>query len=316
MRCALRSERDVTTLKRFWLGWHRPSEVRTAYLYLIPSLAIMLLTFSYPMIQAGIQSLYRWNPMRFGLTQKFIGLGNYETILQDPLFHQALYNSIVMTVVWVGIEFLLGLAIALLLYEDIRFKGLAKTSVVIPMMMAPVLVGLIWKMFVDNEFGLFNHLLRLLHLPTVNWIGGQGKWVLPTIILADVWQNTSFVILVLLAGLEAIPLEQFEAAQVDGATRSQQLAYVILPWLKPLILIVLLFRVLFIFRTFDTVCMIVGTSGGVGNSAMVMGVYLYYRAFRLFDLGLASGISIVMLILTAALSVLFTILLYRTVRLE
>jgi len=290
-----------------------PSETRIAYQYLAPAIIVMLATFAYPMIEAMIQSLYRWNPLRYGLDTKFTALQNYEKIINDPLFFKTLWNTLYLTIGAVGIEFLLGLTVALLLYQETKFTGLARTTVIIPMMMAPILAGLIFKMFVDNEFGLFNHLLRLVHLPAINWIGAQ-HWVLPTIIAVDVWQNTSFVILVLLAGLQAIPVEQFEAADVDGATQWQKLIHVILPWLKPLILIVLLFRVLFVFRTFDTVFMLVGSAGGVGNSAMIFGIYLYHRAFRLFDLGLASGISIIMLILTAALSIFFTVMLYRSLK--
>lgn len=302
------------SIKKRFFGYGKSSDdIRTAYLYLIPSFVVMLLTFAYPMIEAIVQSFYRWNPLRYGLTKKFILLQNYEEILNDPLFYKTLWNSLYLTIGAVGIEFVLGLTIALLLYEDIKFKGFAKTAVIIPMMMAPILAGLIWKMFIDNDFGLFNHILRMLHLPTVNWIG-EVRWVVPTIILVDVWQNTSFVILVFLAGLQAIPIVQFEAAEMDGATKWQKLINIILPWLKPLILIVLLFRVLFIFRTFDTVYMMVGSAGGIGNSAMIFGIYLYHRAFILFNFGLASGISIIMLIITAILSIAFTVMLYRTLK--
>jgi multiple sugar transport system permease protein len=271
------------------------------------------MTFAYPTIEAMVQSLYSFNPMRFGLTKRFILLQNYETVLHDPLFYKTLLNSLYLTIGAVIIEFLLGLTIALMLYEDIKFKSFFKTAVVIPMMMAPMLAALMWKMFVDHEFGLFNHILRMLHISPVSWIGSVN-WVLPTIIGVDVWQNTSFVILVLLAGLEAIPLEQFEAADVDGANQWQKLRYVIIPWLKPIILIVLLFRVIFVFRTFDTVFMLVGSAGGIGNNAMIFGIYLYHRAFMLFDFGLASAISIIMLILTVTLSIVFAIMLYRTLK--
>ena len=153
----------------------------------------------------------------------------------------------------------------------------------------------------------------MLNLPTINWVG-SANFALPTIILVEVWQYTSFVILVLLAGLQAIPVEQFEAAEVDGASQWQRLIHITLPWLKPLILIVLLFRVLFVFRTFDTVFMLLGSAGGVANNAMVFGIYLYHRAFMLFNLGLASGISIIMLILTAGLSIVFAVTLYKTLK--
>jgi multiple sugar transport system permease protein len=306
---------ELATLikRRFSLSWDSNNDTKTAYMYLIPSIFIMLLTFAYPMIEAIVQSFYRWNPLRYGLSKKFIFLENYEQILKDPLFYKTLWNSLCLTVGGVGIEFVLGLAVALFLYEDIKMKRFVKTAVIIPMMMAPILAGLIWKMLTDNEFGLFNHTLRLLHLPTINWIG-EERWVLPTIILADVWQNTSFVILVLLAGLQAIPVEQFEAADVDGANKWQMLTHVVLPWLKPLILIVLLFRVLFIFRTFDMIYMLVGSAGGIANTAMVFGIYLYHSAFQLFNFGVASSLSIIMLIITAMLSITFTVMLYRTLK--
>jgi multiple sugar transport system permease protein len=299
--------------KRVLNSWESFGEVKTAYLYLIPSVIVMALTFLYPTIEAMVQSFYQWDVLRVGLGKRFIFLQNYEEILKDPLFYKTLWNSLYLTIGGVGIEFGLGLTVALLLYEDIKFKRFIRTAVIIPMMMAPILAGLIWKMFVDNQFGLFNYILRMLNIPSINWIGSE-RWVLPTIILVEVWQNTSFVILVLSAGLQAIPIEQFEAAEVDGATKWQELFHIIFPWLKPLILIVLLFRVLFIFRTFDTVYMMVGSAGGVGNSAMIFGIYLYYSAFMIFRLGFASAISIILLILTATLSMLFTIMLYRSLK--
>lgn len=298
--------------KRFFPYWESFEDFKTAYFYLIPAVIIMGLTFAYPVGEALIQSFYRWDVLR-GMDKKFIYLRNYEEILKDPLLYKTLWNTLYLTLCAVSIEFLLGLGIALLIYEDIKFKGFIKTALIIPMIMAPILAGLIWKMFVDNEFGLFNHILRMLNLSPINWIG-EGKWVLPTIILVDIWQNTSFVILVLSAGLQAIPVEQFEAADVDGATRWQKLIHVVLPWLKPLILIVLLFRTLFIFRTFDTIYMLVGSAGGIGNNAMVFGIYLYHAAFRVFRFGIASGISIIMLILTAILSIVLTAMLYRSLK--
>jgi multiple sugar transport system permease protein len=297
---------------RFYLR-KSSNDIFTGYLYLIPSIIVVLLTFAYPMIRGVIQSFYTWDPLIDGEIQKFVFLQNYEEVLNDPLFYKALWKSLVLTIAGVGIEFVLGLLVAQLIYENIRFKNYIKTAVIIPMMVAPILGGLIWKMFVDYTFGLFNHILRMLSIPPVNWIGSE-RWVLPTIIFVEVWQNTSFVILVLLAGLQAIPLEQFEAAEVDGATKWQKLIHITLPWLRPLILIVILFRTLFIFRTFDTVFLLVGSTGGAGNSAMVLGLYLYHSAFHVLRFGLASSISVILLFLTAVLSISSAIFLYRTLK--
>jgi len=306
-------EADISGKRRYSIFRQSFNEARAAYLYLLPSLVVMFIALVYPMIEASVQSLYRWNPLRYGLNKKFVLFQNYQDIFSDPLFYKTLWNSLFLTVASVGIEFILGLGIALLLYGDIKCKGLFKTAVIVPMMMAPMLAGLIWKLFLDSEFGLFNHILRMIHVPTVNWVG-SATFALPTIIIVEVWQYTSFVILVLLAGLQAIPVEQFEAAEVDGASQWQRLIHIILPWLKPLILIVILFRVLFVFRTFDTIFLLLGSAGGVANNAMVFGIYLYHKAFMLFNLGRASGISIIMLVLTAALSIVFAVTLYRTLK--
>ena len=182
------------------------------------------------------------------------------------------------------------------------------------MMMAPALAGLMWRLLVHPDFGLFNYFLTVVGLPKLLWTASPTL-AIPTIILVEVWQNTPFVILMLLAGLQAIPLEQYEAAKVDGATPWQAFLHITIPWLKPIIVIALLFRTIFIIRTFDTIMLLFSSIGGVGNSALVFGNYLYYQTYKIWDLGFSSAISYVILFVTGILTITYTVYLYRELKL-
>ncbi len=242
-----------------------------------------------------------------------MGIGNYEKVLADPLFWLAVENTAYLIVPSLVVEFLLGLGIAMLLNRPLKGERFIRTAILIPMMMAPALAGLIWRMFVHPDFGLFNYPLTLLGLPKLAWTASPAL-AMPTVILVEVWQNTPFVVLILLAGLQSIPLEQYEAARVDGANPWRIFIHITLPWLTPLIVIALLFRTIFIVRTFDTIMLLFSSIGGVGNSALLLGNYLYLRTYKLWDLGLSSAISYVLLVITAVLSIAYMAYLYRQLK--
>lgn len=266
------------------------------YLLLAPSVMYLVVMIAYPWLVTLFVSLHRWEPIRSpGIT--FVGLGNYQQILADPLFARVLSNTLYLTAVSVGAEFLLGLAIALLLNRDFPGKALVRTLVIVPMMMAPAIAALTWKLFVDVEYGLLNYLLSLVGVGKVLWTS-SGSLSIPTVAIVEVWQNTPFAALVFLAGLQAIPEEQYEAAVVDGASWWQCFRFITVPWLRPMMLIVVLFRTIFIIRTFETVLLVLSSSGGPGNSAMVLGTYLFQYAFRFWNLGMGSAIAYAILLVT------------------
>jgi len=281
------------------------------YFLLLPTLIFLILFLGYPWAISLDASFNFYNPL-YGEEVRFVGLGNYFQIAEDPLFWSSLTNTVYLTVPSVLIEFLLGLGIALLISQKLRGERLIRTAVLVPMMMAPALAGLIWRLFLNPELGLLNYILELIGLPRLLWTASPSLSI-PSIIIVEVWQNTPFVILVMLAGIQAIPPDQYEVARVDGASSWQVFRCVTIPWLKPLIAIVLMFRTIFVIRTFDTIMLLFSSVGGVGFSAMVLGTYLYYNTYRLWNLGFASAISYIVLIITVALTAVYLRYMYKEI---
>ncbi len=278
------------------------------YLWVLPVLVILLGVLIYPWLWSLVLSFYFWNPLR-AVEARFIGLANYVSIFSNAEFHLALQNTFVLTVVSVLLEFAVGFSLALLLNMDIRLRGFFRTICVVPMMLTPSIVGLSWKVLLHDELGLVNWFLGEIGLPAVGWLADPSLTLI-VIALTQVWQHAPFVMLVLLAGLQSVPLEPLEAARVDGASSIQAFRYVVLPWLKPLIVIVLLFRIIFAIRTFDIVYGLWQGPGPI-KAGMVLGVYLYEQIRVFWRLGEGAAISYVLLIITALFSFWFALRLYK-----
>lgn len=278
------------------------------YLLVAPALTLLIFIWGYSWIYSLKVSFSEYIPY-INPTPRFIGLDNYITLFKDPLFLKTLKNSAVFTGISVFFQIIGGLGIALGLSRLRRSKKLFTTIALMPMILAPVLVGLMWKLFYDIEFGLLNYFLNSLGFPKLGWIA-VANMVLPSLIFVNWWRNVPFVIIFLFAGLEALPQEPFEAATIDGASRLQRLRYLTLPMLRPLISIVLLFQTAFTLRTFDDV-FILARGGGPGKNAMLLGIYLYERGFRLMKLGYSAAISFVILGITLLVGIFYLIILYR-----
>jgi len=278
------------------------------YIWVLPVLLIVGGILVYPWLWSLGLSFYSYNPLR-GTGSRYVGLANYLRIFSDPEFHLALRNTALLTVISVTFEFLIGFGLALLLNMEIRARGFFRTACLIPMMLTPSIVGLSWKVLLHDEMGLVNWALGLVGIPAIGWMSDPSLTLL-VISLIQVWQHTPFVMLILLAGLQSVPLEPLEAARVDGANPLQVFWHVVLPWLKPLIVIVLLFRIIFAVRTFDVVYGLWQGSGPV-KAGMVLGVYLYEQIRVFWRLGEGAAISYVLLGITALFSFWFALKMYR-----
>jgi multiple sugar transport system permease protein len=199
----------------------------------------------------------------------------------------------------VVVELLLGLGIALLLHRNLRGLGVIRTIVVIPMMIAPVVVGLSWKYMLDFDTGVLNYFTRQLGIDPPNWLG-SATWAIPALILTDVWEWTPLFALMLLAGLQSMPEEPFEAARVDGASSWQSFWNLTLRFIRPFILIALLLRVMDTLRTFDLP--FVMTAGGPGRATEFASLYAYRQAFSYYYVSLGIAASFVILILISILA--------------
>lgn len=289
---------------------NRPSRSRQIYPYVLlaPVMLIMAAVLLYPWVISFLLSFQSWTPLR-PIPARFVGLENYVRIFTDPSFWSSLQNTAILVIATVSIQFFLGFGLALMLNSITVGRGFLLTMFLLPLMVTPSVVGLSWKMLLHNEWGIFNWVLEAFGMARIGWLS-DPNWTLFTIILVDVWQHMPFGALILLAGLQAIPEEQLEAARVDGASSLQSFWHIVLPFLMPLILITLLFRVIFALRTFDIIYSLF-RSGGPANAGMVIGVYLYEQLRLTWRLGFASAISYVLLMLTMALAFGFIVRWYR-----
>ncbi len=238
----------------------------------------------------------------------FVGLDNFRFILGDDTFWEALGVTARFTGAAVAIEVVLGIAVALLLDSRIPCRRLVNIAVLLPMTITPAVAGLLMRWMFESNWGLVNYFLGLAGVRGPGWTG-DPTWALWSIVLADVWQNTAFVILVVYAGLQSVPVEPLEAAMVDGASRAQTLAHVVFPFLRPLVLFVLIIRSMDAFRIFDQV--FVMTGGGPGTTTQTITFYNYVMAFRQLRMGRASALGVITLLILSLVIGAWIYLLYR-----
>jgi multiple sugar transport system permease protein len=258
---------------------------------LAPAAGLLGLVFAYPIGRALWQSLFFQN-LGTELKPVFAGLGNYERLMGDGRFWQSLANSLQFTLVSVTIELSLGLAIALVLHQSFRGRGIVRTIAILPWALPTALMALAWTWIFNDEFGLLNDLLQRLGLIKlgINWLG-DPTLAMGAIVVADVWKTTPFVSILLLAGLQSIPDDLYEAHAIDGATPWQSFRVITLPLLLPQILIATLFRVAQAFGMFDLVAVMTG--GGPAGSTEMVSLYIYAIVMRYLDFGYGTALVIV-----------------------
>jgi multiple sugar transport system permease protein len=283
---------------------------RYPLLAIAPVIVVLFLLTIFPTVYALYISLFNFDLPRPQLST-FAGLGNFAEVVTDVRFWVALLQTLILMISAVGIEFIVGLALALFLFEDFRGKSAKSVYlplILIPMMIAPVLVGYIWRLLYQVQFGPLNYMLSFLGLGPFEWTSGTSL-ALASVILVDIWQWTPFVTMVLLAGFASLSLELLEAARVDGATGWQRLRYVILPLSRNVIAIVLLIRFLDAFREFDKIFVL--TQGGPGTATEVASYYAYLTGFKFFRIGYAAAMSLLLLMATVVLATALAKLLHR-----
>lgn len=278
------------------------------YIWIGPVVLVLFGLLIYPWAWCFWLSFQSWSPLKQA-NPVFVGFANYISVFTDKIFFASIMNTLVLMVSSVGISFVLGFAIALLLTKIERHRSLVFVLLLIPMMLPQSMVGLMWKFFYHTEYGLFNWILRELGGTPVGWLA-DPKYALLSVIIIEVWINTPFVIMILFAGLQSISIDPYEAALIDGANSVKRFWHITLPMIKPLIIIVLLFRLMHAIRAFDTVYSLF-RSGGPGRSAQVMGVYLYETYRVTWQLGLSSAISVILLLLTFTLTLGFSVSMVR-----
>jgi multiple sugar transport system permease protein len=271
------------------------SQRRLAYWLIAPAVVLMLAVTAYPIVYAFWLSLHRYNLASPGDTA-FVGFANYATILSDKYWWTAFFVTLIITIISVAIEFALGLALALVMHRTIFGKGLVRTAILIPYGIVTVAASYSWYYAWTPGTGYLANLLPDGTAPLTEQIPS-----LAVIILAEVWKTTPFMALLLLAGLALVPDDLIKAAEVDGAGAWTRLTRVILPLMKPAILVALLFRTLDAFRIFDNIYVLTGGSNDTG-SVSILG---YDNLFKAFNLGLGSAISVLVFVSVAIIAFIY-----------
>ncbi len=286
----------------------KSAEARLGYLLIAPAFLILVLIALLPILAVIGLSLQRRLPI-FNIAA-FVGLENYRFLAVDSRFWNSLINTIYFTTVSVGLELILGLAIAMLLDRPFSGRGWMRAILLIPWTIPTVVSARMWEWLYNSEFGVLNYLLMttgLLKEP-MNWLGNPF-WAIHAAILMDVWKTTPFAAMLFIAGLQTIPRELYHAARVDGATSWVVFRRITLPLLKPVILLVLLFRTLDAFRVFDAIYVLTG--GGPANTTETLSIYAYKTLFQTLQFGYGSTLAVAMFVCVILISLVYLKLLGR-----
>ena len=273
----------------------RQREQRAGWALTIPALLTLALVFAYPIVRAFWQSFFTQN-LGTQLQSEFSGFANLARMTQDGRFWQSLWNSAVFTFFSVLLEFLLGLGIALVLNQTFKGRGIVRTIAILPWALPTALIALAWTWIFNDQYGVVNDiLLRLGVIDTgINWLG-DPTLAMVSVIIADVWKTTPFISILLLAGLQSIPSDLYEAQEIDGATPWQSFRQITLPLLLPQIVIALLFRFAQAFGIFDLIAVMTG--GGPGGATETVSLYIYATVMRYLDFGYGAALVTVTFLL-------------------
>jgi multiple sugar transport system permease protein len=277
-------------VRRSWVGWG----------LLTPTLVVLVITGLLPFVYVLWVGFYDWNPLSSATGEmSFSGVENYRRLVFDPAFLGALGRTVKFTLWAVASELALGYLLAQLLMRDFRGKSLFRLVHTLPLVVAPIAVGAIWRLLVIPGFGPVPHYLQQWFGASYN-IGRSPSQAFLTTVLMDVWHWTPLVTLTMLAGLTSLPREPFEQAQVDGANRLQTFRYITLPLIMPVVLTTVFLRVMDSLRIVDEVFMLTG--GGPGVSTRYVGIHIFRVVFPKTDYGYGSAMSLLVLYLTIVLS--------------
>ena len=274
------------TIKRNWKQQLEPA------LYIAPAFLVLIVILIYPLGYSFWLSFHKWTLRDFIYGVPWVGLQNYLTLFSNPDFIASLRITFTFVISAISIEFTLGMGLALLLNQNLKCKGIIRSFILMPMMCTNVVIGLTWRLLFNYEFGIINYYLTQINLKPVEWLSSPDLAMI-SVIIVDVWNTTSFVTLMLLAGLQSMPDEPFEAARIDGASAWQTFIYLTLPLLRPTILVTLLWRIIDTFRIFDVVYLL--TAGGPAHATETVSIYVYNYGFKSFNLGYASSASFIMI---------------------
>lgn len=259
------------------------------YMYIAPFYLLFIIFGAFPIIYAFYLSFHKWN----GLDAKiYIGFENYVLLFNNPVFWKAAYNTLFITVIAHIPMLIIALIVAFIINSGmIKFKDFFRTVYFLPVLTSSVAISIVFLTIFGVRAGLVNYALSFIGVDPIDWWGGSGQWIKPAIIILFIWKWLGYNMVIYLAGLQAIPNELYQAAQIDGASYTQIFTKITLPLLKPVVLFTIIMSGIGGITIFDEPYMLVGPDGGTNNEGLTLMVYLYREAFQYVHFGYASAIA-------------------------
>ena len=252
----------------------------------LPAVVFTFLLIAFPFAYTVWMSLHEFS---FGGTARMNFGANYAQMLSDPEFWNGLKITVALYVLSLVMQLVLGTYVALLLHTSKKLSGIVRTLMISPFVLPPVVVGMMWLVVLDPSIGAANYLLQSVGLPRSDWLASP-QWVIPTVAMIDTWQWTPYVALIVLGGLQSLPPNVYEAAQIDGASRARTFWRITLPLLLPTIVTAAILRSVDLLRFFDIIY--ITTQGGPGNASNTLNIYGFRKGFEFFEIGYASSLMI------------------------
>ena len=274
----------------------RRGYARHYWAFAAPAAVVVAAVILFPWAFTLFMSVHDWKVTG---SVPFVGLANYAKMLSDERFLWAVVRTLYFTAASVIAPLLLGVWAAVCFAANFKFRGLARTLFVLPIMATPVAISLVWTMMFHPQLGVLNYLLSTVGLPPSSWVY-DSQTVIPTLVMVETWQWTPLVMLIVLGGIASLPLDPYEAAILDGASVWQMFRHITLPLVRPFIMVAAVIRLIDALKTFDTIYVI--TLGGPGTSSETLNILLYQTAFAYYDLGYGSAMVVVFFVLILLIS--------------
>jgi multiple sugar transport system permease protein len=271
---------------------------RTYLLFVLPALLVVGAVIIFPWAFTVWMSAFDW---KIGSVAHFVGFDNYTQLATNTRFLESILHTFYFTVLAVIFPLILGTAAALIFHREFPLRGMLRSIFTMPMMATPVAVALVWTMMFHPQQGVLNYLLSLVGLPPSLWVYSP-TWVIPSLVLVEIWHWTPLIMLIVLGGLAALPTEPYESARLDGASEWQLFRYITLPLLAPFLIVAAVIRTIEALKAIDKIYVI--SQGGPGTASETINLYLYLQAFAFYNVGNASAVVVVFFVIILALALL------------
>ena len=278
------------------------SDAVWSWIFMTPTTVFLVITALIPLLYSVYISFFKLKMNLPNATPTFVGFANYARMLTDKTLRVATSNTFKFAFISVTLELILGLFVAMAFCSDRRWARLGTSILLVPMIMAPVAIGTLWRMMLDGNTGVINYLLSFLGIESVNWLSNP-KYAMPAVLFVNVWQLVPWVVIVAAAGLKDLPGDCLEAALVDGASNRQIFWHIVLPMISPLLVIIYMLRFVDAFKVFDTVYTM--TNGGPGTATEMLPNYIYKQGMKYFDVGYTAALAIAFVLVMSLFTAIF-----------